>query len=83
VASPASHEYVAAILKVAAGDASIARVLREICTLDGAVRTTALDLVAAYLQARAAAADILEVVAALRRDEVARSIAEALGPAAR
>jgi hypothetical protein len=75
-------EYVEAILSVAAVDPSIARVLREICSLDGAVRTTALDLVTAHLKARAVDADILDVVAALRRDDVARRIADALGPTA-
>lgn len=75
-------EYVEAILSVAAADPSIARVLREICSLDGAVRTTALDLVTAHLKARAVDADILDVVAALRRDDVARRIADALGPTA-
>jgi hypothetical protein len=73
-------EYVDAILTVAGSDPSIARVLREICALDGAVRSTALDLVTAHLRTRAATADVLECVAALRRDDVARRIAEALGP---
>lgn len=73
-------EYVDVILKVAGQDPSIARILKEICALDGPVRSTALDLVAAHLRTRAAAADVLECVAALRRDEVARRIAEALGP---
>ena len=73
-------EYVDAILHVAGSDPSIARILREICALDGAVRSTALDLVAAHLRTRVAAADVLECVAALRRDDVARRIAEALGP---
>jgi hypothetical protein len=75
-------EYVEAILQVAGRDPSIARVLREICALDGAVRSTALDLVAAHLRTRAAGPDVLECVAALRRDEIARRIAEALGPPA-
>jgi hypothetical protein len=78
VLSPASPQYVDAILQVAARDPSIARVLREICTLAGPVRATALDLVAAHLEARAVDRDVLECVAALRRDEVARRIAEAL-----
>jgi hypothetical protein len=73
-------EYVDAILTVASRDPSIARVLKEICVLDGVVRSTALDLVAAHLRTRAASADVLECVAALRRDDVARRIAEALGP---
>jgi len=79
VLSPTSPEYVEAILKVAAGDVSIAWMLREICALDGAVRASALDLMSAHLRARAVAADVLECVAALRRDDVARRIAEALG----
>jgi hypothetical protein len=79
VLPPTGPEYVDAILQVAASEPSIARVLREICTLAGPVRATALDLVAAHLRARAADRDILECVAALRRDEVARRIAAALG----
>lgn len=73
-------EYVDVILRVAGQDPSIARVLKEICALDGAVRSTALDMVAAHLRTRAAAADVLECVAALRRDDVANRIAEVLGP---
>jgi hypothetical protein len=73
-------EYLDALLHVARTDPSIARILREICALAGPVRSTALDLVAAHLRTRAAAADVLECVAALRRDDVARRIAEALGP---
>ena len=73
-------EYVDVILQVASQDPSIARILKEICALDGPVRSTALDLVAAHLRTRAAGADVLECVAALRRDEIARLIAEALGP---
>lgn len=67
------------MIQVAQRDPSVARVLREICGLDGALRSTALDLVAAHLRARAVDRDVLECVAALRRDEVARRIAEALG----
>jgi hypothetical protein len=77
---PNSAEYVSTILQVAERDPSIARVLREICGLDAAVRASALELVAAHLRARETARDVLECVAALRRDEVARRIAEALGP---
>ena len=77
---PTSAEYVSTILQVAERDPSIARVLREICGLDAAVRASALELVAAHLRARETARDVLECVAALRRDEVARRIAEALGP---
>jgi hypothetical protein len=73
-------EYVDVILRVAAQDPSIARVLKEICALAGPVRSTALDMVAAHLRTRAASADVLDCVAALRRDDVASRIAEALGP---
>jgi hypothetical protein len=73
-------DYVDTIVRVAERDASIARVLREICALDGAVRESALDLVGAHLRAQAAATDVLECVQALRRDEVARAIAARLGP---
>lgn len=64
---------------VAARDASIARVLREICGLDGAVRAAALELVGAHLRARSAPGDVLDCVAALRQDDVARRLAERLG----
>jgi hypothetical protein len=73
-------EYVDVILRVAGQDPSIARVLKEICALAGPVRSTALDMVAAHLRTRAAATDVLECVAALRRDDVASRIAEVLGP---
>jgi len=56
-------------------------VLREICGLDGAVRASALDLVGAHLRIHSAAGDVLDCVAALKRDDVARRIAERLGPA--
>jgi DNA-binding FrmR family transcriptional regulator len=72
--------YVEAIIQAAERDASIARVLREICALDGAVRAGALELVGAHLRTHAAAADVLECVQALREDTVARRIAERLGP---
>ena len=72
--------YIDAIVQAAARDASIARVLREICALDGNVRAGALELVGAHLRTRAAAADVLECVHALREDAVARRIAERLGP---
>jgi hypothetical protein len=73
-------DYVAAIVKVAERDVSIARVLREICALDDSVRGSALDLVGAHLRTQAVAADVLECVQALRREEVARAIAARLGP---
>lgn len=71
----------AAILEVAGRDATIAGVLREICALDGAVRSGALDLVGAHLKTRGTQADVLECVDALRQDPIARRIAERLGPA--
>jgi hypothetical protein len=73
-------DYVQLIVQVAERDASIARVLREICALDAAVRGSALDLVGAHLRTQAVAADVLECVQALRREEVARAIAARLGP---
>jgi hypothetical protein len=73
-------DYVRTILEVAARDVSIARVLREICALEGGVRASALDLVGAHLRATSAAADVLECVQALRRDDVARAIVDRLGP---
>jgi len=72
--------YVEAIVQAAERDASIARVLREICALDGAVRAGALELVGAHLRTHAAASEILQCVQALREDAVARRIAERLGP---
>jgi len=74
-----TDEYVRTILAVAERDASIARVLREICALEGGVRGSALDLVGAHLRATSAAADVLDCVQALRRDEVARAITARLG----
>ena len=70
--------YVATIVAAAERDDSIARVLREICALDGSVRGGALDLVGASL--RGVARDVVQCLEALRRDEVARRIAERLGP---
>lgn len=72
-------DYVEAIIEVAGRDPSIARVLREICALDGVVRSSALDLMAAHLRSHPAAKDLLECLAALRRDDIARRIADALG----
>jgi hypothetical protein len=74
------EDYVEAMLQVAARDASIAGVLREICALDGAVRSGALELVRAHLRTHAAAADVLECVQALSHDDVARRVVELLGP---
>ncbi len=64
--------------EVAARDESVARVLREICALDGAARRCALDLVSAHLAPRASR-DVLECIEALRGDELARRLAERLG----
>jgi hypothetical protein len=77
-----ADEYVEAIVGAAERDASIARVLREICALGGDVRAAALELVAAHLRTHAAAGDVLDCVRALREDAVARRIAERLGPPA-
>ena len=52
--------------------------LREICALDESVRGGALDVVGGYL--RGAGRDVTECLEALRRDEIARRIAERLGP---
>jgi hypothetical protein len=78
--SPTDEAYVSAIVAVSERDGTIAAVLREICALDGAVRAGALDLVGAHLRTRATASDVFECLDALRRDEVARAIAERLGP---
>ena len=77
-----SEQYVATMIRVAEGDASIARVLREICALDADVRAGALELVSAHLRTQAAGRDVLECVLALREDAVARRIAAHLGPPA-
>ena len=76
----ATAEYVEVILQVAARDASIAKVLREICGLDGATRGTALGLVAAHLRTRNAGPDVLDCIALLRQDAIAQRIAEVLAP---
>lgn len=72
--------YVDAIVQAAERDASIARVLREICALEHDVRAGALQLVGARLRTHAAAADVLACVQALGEDAVARRIADRLGP---
>jgi hypothetical protein len=74
----ATAEYVDVILQVAARDASIAAVLREICALDGATRSTTLGLVAAHLRTRNAGQDVLDCIGLLRQDAIAQRIAEAL-----
>jgi hypothetical protein len=71
-------EYVDVILQVAERDPSIALVLREICGLDPALRSTALELVATHLRTRGARQDVLDCIALLRRDAVAQRIAEVL-----
>ena len=76
----AEDTYVETIIEVAQRDASIAAVLREICALPAAVRLGALELVGAHLSTQAAAGDVLDCVRALRQDDVARRIAERLGP---
>jgi hypothetical protein len=72
-------EFIRTIVAVAERDAGIARVLREICALDGAVRGCALDLVGAHLRNQAASPDVLDCVQALRRDDVAHALGERLG----
>jgi len=67
------------ILQVAERDASIARVLREICALDGAARRCALDLVGAHLGDRASR-DMRACIEALRGDDLAHRLAARLGP---
>ena len=74
-------EYVDAIVQVAERDASIGRVLREILSLDGVVRSSALDLVAAHLRVHSAAGDVLDCIDALKRDAVVQRISERLGAA--
>jgi hypothetical protein len=74
-------EYVDAIVQVAERDVSIARVLREIVGLETAVRSSALDLVAAHLRVHSAAGDVIDCIDALKRDTVAQRIAERLGAA--
>ena len=74
-------EYVDAMVQVAERDASIGRVLREILSLDGAVRSSALDLVAAHLRVHSAAGDVLDCIDVLKRDAVAQRLSERLGAA--
>jgi hypothetical protein len=74
-------EVVDAIVQVCERDPSVARVLREIVSLEAGVRSSALDLVGAHLRIRAAAGDVLDTVEALKRDEIARRLAARLGPA--
>jgi len=80
MATPAltTDEYVDAIVHVAERDASVARVVREIVSLETAVRSSALDLVAAHLRVHAAARDVIDCIDALKRDVVAERIAARL-----
>jgi len=71
-------EYVDAIAQAAERDASIGRVLREILTLDGAVRSSMLDLVAAHLRVHTAAGDVLDCIDMLKRDAIAQRLSERL-----
>ena len=70
--------YVDVILQVARNDRTIADVLREICTLEGAVRRGALDVLGAHLRAHDAPGDVLACLEALRSEDIARRIAERL-----
>jgi hypothetical protein len=73
-------ELVDLILEAAGRDASIARVLRDICALEPRVRRSALGLVAVHASGRGGGPDLADCLTALSRDEVARRIAEALAP---
>ena len=74
-------EYVDAIVQIAERDASIGRVLREILSLDGVVRSSALDLVAAHLRVHSAAGDVLDCIDMLKRDAIAQRLTERLDAA--
>ena len=71
-------EYVDAMAQAAERDASIGRVLREILSLDGAVRSSALDLIAAHLRVHSAAGDVLDCIDMLKRDAIAQRLSERL-----
>ena len=73
-----ADEYVDAMAQAAERDASIGRVLREILSLDGAVRSSALDLVAAHLRVHSAAGDVLDCIDMLKRDAIAQRLSERL-----
>jgi hypothetical protein len=66
-----SEDYVDAMVQAAERDASIGRVLREILSLDGAVRSSMLDLVAAHLRVHTAVGDVLDCIDMLKRDAIA------------
>jgi hypothetical protein len=80
-ASLSPDDYVDAMVQAAERDASIGRVLREILSLDGAVRSSMLDLVAAHLRVHSAAGDVLDCIDMLKRDAVAERLADRLAPA--
>jgi len=71
-------EYVDAMAQAAERDASIGRVLREILSLDGAVRSSALELIAAHLRVHSAAGDVLDCIDMLKRDAIAQRLRERL-----
>jgi hypothetical protein len=71
-------EYVDAMAQAAERDASIGRVLREILSLDGAVRSSALELIAAHLRVHSAAGDVLDCIDMLKRDAIAQRLSERL-----
>ena len=79
--APTPDEYVDAMVQVAERDASIGRVLREILSLDGVVRSSALDLVAAHLRVHSAAGDVLDCIDMLKRDAIAQRLGERLAAA--
>ena len=80
-ASLSPDDYIDAMVQAAERDASIGRVLREILGLDGAVRSSMLDLVAAHLRVHSAAGDVLDCIGMLKRDAIAERLAERLAPA--
>lgn len=77
-ASLSPDDYVDAMVQAAERDASIGRVLREILSLDGAVRSSMLDLVAAHLRVHTAAGDVLDCIDMLKRDAIAERLSERL-----
>ena len=80
-ASLSPDDYIDAMVQAAERDASIGRVLREILSLDGAVRSSMLDLVAAHLRVHSAAGDVLDCIDMLKRDAFAERLADRLAPA--
>jgi len=77
-ASLSPDDYIDAMVQAAERDASIGRVLREILGLDGAVRSSMLDLVAAHLRVHSAAGDVLDCIDMLKRDAIAQRLSERL-----